>query len=77
MSKLFFKFFFFNFTLKFFFPTFFFQNFFSNFFSNFFFFFEGFTLDAFPFTETKRTLCICVMKNMIYSKRSKLDFSLV
>ena len=29
-------------------------------------FFEGFTLDAFPFTETKRTLCICVMKNMIY-----------
>ena len=41
------------------------------------FFFEGFTLDASPFTEPKRTLCICVMKNMIYSKRSKLDFSLV
>ena len=40
-------------------------------------FFEGFTLDGLPFTETKRTLCICVMKNMIYSKGSKLDFSLV
>ena len=39
--------------------------------------FEGFTLDAPPFTETKRTLCICIMKKMIYSKRSKLDFSLV
>ena len=34
------------------------------------------TLDASPFRETVRTLCICVMKNMI-SKRSKLDFSLV
>ena len=40
------------------------------------FFFAGFTLDASPFTETKRTLCIYVMKNMI-SKRSKLDCSLV
>ena len=29
-------------------------------------FFEGFTLAALPFTETKRTLCICVMKNVIY-----------
>ena len=41
------------------------------------FFFEGFVLDASPFTEIKRTLCICVMKNMIYSKPSKLDFSFV
>ena len=68
------KFFSQNFCFKFF-PHSFFPTFFSNFFSNF--FFEGFTLDASSFTETKRTLCICVMKNMIYSKRSKLDFSLV
>ena len=75
------KFFFPNFIYKIFFPKFVSQHFFSkffsqNFFSNFFqtFFFEGFTLDASPFTETKRTLCICVMKNMI-SKRSILDFS--
>ena len=64
--------------LKFFFTKGFFFNFkkkkFPTFFQNL--FFEGFTLDASPFTETKRTLCICVMKNMI-SKRSKLDFSLV
>ena len=33
----------------------FFQNSLSNFFSKF--FFEGFTLDASPFTETKRNLC--------------------
>ena len=38
---------------------------------------QTFTLDASPFIETKQTVCICVMKNMIYSKRSKLDFSLV
>ena len=54
-----------------FFPKYFFHKFFSNFFSKL--FFEGFTLDASPFTETKRTVCICVMKNMIYNKRSKLD----
>ena len=47
---------------------------FPTFFQNF--FFESFTVDASPFTKTKWTLCICVMKNMI-SKRSKLDFSLV
>ena len=57
-----------------FFSKFFSYNFFSNFFSKF--FFEGFTLDASPFIETKRTLCIWVMKNMI-STQSKLDFSLV
>ena len=34
-------------------------------------------LDASLFTESKRILCICVMKNMIYSKRSKLNFRLV
>ena len=34
-------------------------------------------LDASPFTETTRTLCIYVIKNMIYSKRSKLNFLLV
>ena len=54
--------------------------FFQHFFPKFFFknlFFKGFTPDALPFTETKRILCIFVMKNMIYSKRSKLDFSLV
>ena len=58
---------------KIFFPTFFFKIFFlKSFFQIFFpktfqnFFFEGFTLDALAFTETKRTLCICVMKNMIY-----------
>ena len=34
-------------------------------------------LDASPFTETKRTLCICFMKNMIYSKRSKSNSRLV
>ena len=51
--------------------------FFPNFFSIFKFFFEGFTLDDPPFTETKRTLCICVLKNIIYSKRSKSNFRLV
>ena len=72
-----------NFFRKFFsqnfFPIFFSQNFFPKFFSYFFskFFFEDSTLDVSPFTEIKRTLCICVMKNMIYSKRSKLDFSLM
>ena len=58
------------------FPKFFFQNFFAKlfyfiffskfFFSKLFFKIEGFTLDAFLFAETQRTLCICVMKNMIY-----------
>ena len=58
------------------FPKFLIQNFFSKIsFHNF--FFEGSTLDASPFIETKRTLCICVMKNMIYSKRSSLNFRLV
>ena len=86
-SKLFFKIFVLNFFFKFFFKIFvlkfFAENFFSNFFQNFvptffqnFFLFEGFTLDAFPFIETEQTVSICVMKNMIYSKRSKLDFSL-
>ena len=69
--KIFFSNFYFR---KFFFKYFFLEIFFSTFFQNF--FFEGFTLDASPFTETKQTLCIYVMKNMI-SKRSKLDFSLV
>ena len=60
-----------------FFPKFFFKFFFKIFFQLFqFFFFEGLTLDASPFTETKRTLCMCVIKNMI-SKRSKLDFNLM
>ena len=53
----------------------FFQIFFPTFFN--FFFLESFTFDASPLTDTTRTLCICVMKNMIYSKRSKLDFCLV
>ena len=43
---------------------FYFQNFFPTSFQNL--FFEGSTLDTLPFTETKRTLCICVMENMIY-----------
>ena len=58
---------------KIFFPKFFFDFFFFKFFSKNSFptsfqnmFFEGFALDALPFTEIKRTLCICVMKNMIY-----------
>ena len=73
--KTFFKFFFSKFFFKIFFSNFFSQTFFSKFsFQNF--CFEGFTFDASPFTETKRTLCICVMKNMM-SKRSKLDLSLV
>ena len=67
-----------NFCFKIFFPKLFFKIFFlkcfsQNFFSKHFFptsfqnlFFDGFTLDALPSTETKRTLCICVMKNMIY-----------
>ena len=59
-----------NFCSKIFFPNSFSQNFFYKF------FFEGFTLDASPFTETKRTLCFCVMKNMI-SNQSKLGFTLV
>ena len=83
-SKIYFsEFFFFNF------PKFIFQNFFFNIFSwNFFFkfFFPKFFLQIFflrallnasPFTETKRTPCICVMKNIVYSKRSKLDFTCV
>ena len=55
------------------------KTFFQTFFSELFqiFFFEAFILDASAFTYKKRTLCICVMKNMIYSKRSKLDFCLV
>ena len=71
------------FVVEFIFPTFFLSKLFSNFFFQIFFptyfqnfFFGGFTLDAFPFAEIKRTLCICVMKNMI-RKRSKLDLSLV
>ena len=40
------------------------KNFFPTSFQNL--FFEGLTLDALPFIETKRTLCICVIKNMIY-----------
>ena len=75
------KFFFSKFIFQHFFSQIFFSNFFPKiFFSKFFFhleiffFFEGFTLDASPFTKTKRTLWICLMKNMI-SKRSKLDFS--
>ena len=62
------------------FQHFFFQNLFSKFFSQNFFsknfcptsfqnlIFEVFTLKALPFTDTKRTLCICVMKNIIYRK---------
>ena len=68
-SKLFPKFFFQNLFPIFFFSTFFSQNFVSkNLFPTSFqnLFFEGFTLDALLFTETKRTLCICLMKNMIY-----------
>ena len=64
------KFFVFHFFLKIFL-----QNFFRTSFQNF--FSKGFTLDASLFTETRRTVWICVMKNMIYSKRWKLDFSLV
>ena len=86
--KFFFQIFFLNFFLKFIFHNFFlkicFKIFFSKCFSKIFFqffcncfFFEGFTLDASPLTEAKRTLCICVMKNMTYSQRSKLDFRLV
>ena len=64
----FFKIFFQNFFFKIFFPKFFFTIFFQNFlltsFQNL--FFEGFTLDALPFTEIKRTLYICVINNMIY-----------
>ena len=77
-SKIFSRNFFFKFFFsKLFFPIFSSEFFFQHFFLTFFliFFYDGFTLDASPFTETKRTLCICVMKNMIYSKRSKLDFS--
>ena len=74
-SKIFFLIFFFKFLFpKFFFQNFFLKMFFLTFFKNF--CFEGFTLDASPFTETKLTLCISAMKNMI-SKRLKLDFSLV
>ena len=75
----FFKIFFPKFFFKFFPQDFFFfilSKFFSQLFFKFF-FFEGFTVDASPFIETKQTVCIFVMKNMIYSKRSKLDFSLV
>ena len=85
LSKLFSKIFFQHFFPKFFFNIFFqnfFLTFFSQnccfkiFFPNIFFelfkkifFFEGLFLVASPFIETKQTLCICVMKNMIYSKR--------
>ena len=86
-SKFFFKHFFKNFFpkiffLNFLFPKFFFQHFFSKiFFSKFFFptSIQNFllrALDASQFTEPERTLCICVMKNMI-SKWLKLDFSLM
>ena len=65
-SRIFFfqNFFFFIFFLKIFFQNFFPKSFLPTSFQNL--FFEGFTLDALPFTETKRTLCICVMKNMIH-----------
>ena len=66
-SKIFFSFFSNIFFSKFFSQHFFPQICFQFFFQNF--FFEGFTLNASLFTETKRTACICVMKNMIYSKR--------
>ena len=77
-SEIFFpKFFFQHFFSKFFFSNFFVTMFFPKFFFRLFkkFFFLRVSLDASPFTEKKRTLCICVMKNMIYSKRSKLNFS--
>ena len=68
--KTFFRnFFFHNFFSTCFFQNFFFQNFIKIFFLKFCFqnlFFDDFTLDALAFTKTKRTLCICVMKNMIY-----------
>ena len=41
------------------------------------FFFWGLYSRRLPVIETKRTLCIYVMKNMICSKQSKLDFSRV
>ena len=50
------------------------KKFFSNFFLKF--VFWGFTLDALPFTETKRTLCICVMGNMIYRSIQHSDYSI-
>ena len=52
--------------------------FFQHFFSKVFvskFFFEGFTLDASPFTETKRTFFICFMKNMIYKQAVEIGLS--
>ena len=64
------------FVVNIFFPKFFSTNFVPTYFQHFF-LFEGLTLDASLFIETKQTVCICVIKNMIYSKRSKLDFSLV
>ena len=85
----FFKFFPQNFFSKIFSPNFFSQNFFSKFFFlNFFltiffpkfffqllskFFFWGLYSRASPFTETKRTLCICVMKNQ--ESRERLETS--
>ena len=56
---------------------FFFQNLFPTSFQNFFFWgLYSRCLSVYRF-KTDCTICICVMKNMIYSKRSKLDFSLV
>ena len=79
--KFIFQHFFSKFFPEIFFSKFFSQNFFFKIFSPNFFpkiFLKKFFLRALPsFTETRRTLCICVMKNMIHSKRSKLDFSLV
>ena len=64
-SKFFLHIFFFKFFLQIFFPNIFFSKiFFSTF------LFESFTLDASPFTETKRNLCVCVMKNRVASRGS-------
>ena len=87
----FFSDFFFENLFSIFFPKSYFQNFskfffifFLNFFSIIFFqlfslkcFFQVLTLDASPLTETKRTLYVSVMRNMICSKRSKSDFRLL
>ena len=75
-QNFFFQIFFSNFFLKTFFSKFFLQIFFPKiFFSKFFqnFFCKGFTLDASPFTKTKRTICICVMKNQ--ESRERLETS--
>ena len=43
-----------------------------------FFFFKGLSRSAFPLTKAEGThLRVCVVKNMVCSKRSKLDFRLV